>query len=417
MTSLVFLSGCGPAMDSPKPLWEAGETRNKIVVISDIHLGIDDAYSETKNNIPQLIKFLQQIQVTTDVRELVIDGDFLDEWFLPVYFPSYSDSTQFYRDCVTNNQDVIDEFKNVIKSGIKLVYVIGNHDMLMESSVLAEAIPGIVQVTDAKGIGAYYTGDRNEIVIEHGHRYDPFSAPDTVTNAELCGNDDTILPSGYFYARYGATWVAEEKPTVHKDLPVISNIPDESDVDQYGAFLYYQILTSILGHVTPNEQLDAKIFKMHIAGFNDHYSFLDFYPIQGEDNTISATVLFKNIQRTWEQRQQINKVNVPNTFIEAAGGALTSKYFSDQAKIQYLNNPDENVDVVVFGHTHKPRYETFENDKYYVNTGTWIDDNANFEEATRIFTVIETGENDTVSLYKYNDGLVEDFSLKPGVSD
>jgi len=83
--SLAVLAGCGGKND-PKPLWEIGETRNKVVVISDIHLGINDAYSEINDNVPVLIEFLQRLQVTTDVSELVIAGDFLDEWFLPVYF-------------------------------------------------------------------------------------------------------------------------------------------------------------------------------------------------------------------------------------------------------------------------------------------------------------------------------------------
>jgi UDP-2,3-diacylglucosamine pyrophosphatase LpxH len=408
--SLAVLAGCG-AKDDSKPLWEVGDSRNKIVVISDIHLGINDAYSEINDNVPVLIEFLKRLQVTTDVSELVIAGDFLDEWFLPVYFESYTDSTAFYQACVDNNQDIIEEFNNVIESGIQLVYVIGNHDMLLEASVLEEAIPGIVHVSDARGVGAYYTGEHDEIAIEHGHRYDPFSAPDTLTNAELVGNDDTILPSGYFYARYGATWVIEGEPENERELPVITDEPEVSDTDQYGAFMYYQILQTISAHLTPNEPLEEDVFDMHFAGFDDSYSFLDFYPAQEEDGTISAPTLYRNIQRTWADRQVINNVNVPNSFIEAAPGALSSKYFSDQAKAQYIENDKENVDIVIFGHTHNPILDSFGDGKYYINTGTWIDENGKTPEKMRTFTVIETGETNTVGLYKYDDdGLLEDYS-------
>ncbi len=61
-------------------LWNAGNTRDKIVVISDIHLGIDDSYAETVNNRSLLIDFLQRLQSTTDVRELVIGGDFFSQF-------------------------------------------------------------------------------------------------------------------------------------------------------------------------------------------------------------------------------------------------------------------------------------------------------------------------------------------------
>ncbi len=411
--------GCAPntassVSDAPEgvaALWDTGNTRDKIVVISDLHLGIDDSYTEMVENRPLLIEFLQRLQSTTDVRELVIAGDFLDEWFLPVYYPSYTDESQFYKDVIANNLSVIDELNNVIASGIKLVYVIGNHDMTLEADVLKEAIPDIVQSRDAEGLGAYYTGDRNEIVVEHGHRYDVFSAPDTVTNAELCGNEDTILPAGYFYARYAATWVLEGRPKVEKDLPVVTDVPDKTDTDQYGAYIYYSLLKDISTRMTPNEGLDEKIFDMHIAGFDDAYTYLDFYPAQQADGTISAPVLFKNIQRTWEERQTINNVKVPNSFIEAVAGTMNWEYFFKQAKAQYLDNPNESVDVVVFGHTHVPMYKDAGNGKCYLNEGTWIDHNTDYPDATRTFAVITTGDKTTAGLYKFmENGSVTDIS-------
>ena len=77
--SLALLAtGCSNKA-GPLALWDAGKKRDKIVVISDLHIGIDDNYAETVQNRPLLIEFLQRLQRTTDVRELVIDGDFLDE--------------------------------------------------------------------------------------------------------------------------------------------------------------------------------------------------------------------------------------------------------------------------------------------------------------------------------------------------
>ena len=406
----LFTSGCAQKSSS-SALWEAGGTRNKIVVISDIHIGVDDKYAETVANRPILIDFLKRLQSTKDVRELVIDGDFLDEWFLPVDYPSYTDVQQFYRDVIANNQSVLDELNKVAGSGIKLVYIPGNHDMTQDNEVLQKAIPKIVQIRDAKGLGTYYTGDRNEIAIEHGHRYDVFSAPDTVTNAELVGNNDTILPAGYFYARYAATWVLEGRPKVEKNLPVATTVPDKSDIDQYGAYLYYSLLENISTRMTPNEGLEEKIFDMHMDGFDDSYTYLDFYPAQQADGTISAPVLFKNIQRTWDERQKINNVKVPNSFVEAVAGTVDWEYYFRQAKAQYLENPDENVDVVVFGHTHVPAYRAMENGKYYINDGTWLDHNTDYPEATRTFAVITTGGKTTAGLFKYGeDGSVTDIA-------
>ncbi len=416
------LSGCwddgsDPASDA-QPLWTAGGTRNKIVVISDLHLGIDDRYTETRLNRPYLIRFLQCLRNTADVRELVIAGDFLDEWFLPVYYPSYTDQVQFYRNVIANNQEVFKELNRVISSGIKVVYVPGNHDLALEAEVLQAAIPRLVQARDVFGLGAYYTGDRNEIVIEHGHRYDVFSAPDTVTNAELCGNDDTILPAGYFYARYAATWVLEGYPVNAKTLPTVTDIPDPSDTDQYGAYRYHLVLKEISARMTPNEAVDAKIFDMRISGFNDAYSYLDFYPAQQPDGTITAPVLFKHIQRSWAQRQTLNQVKVPSSFVDAAPGAVKHEFFFQQAKAQYLENPNENVEVVVFGHTHVPLHRNVGAGKCYLNSGTWIDNNVDFRNMPRTFAVVTTGTTDTKAVFSYEDeGKVNDITQAVGLDD
>src|SRR5574344_899978 len=387
--------------DEATPLWEAGNVRDKIVTISDLHIGVDDSYAETVKNRPMLIEFLKRLHNTKDVRELVIIGDFLDAWYLPVFYPSYTDEEQFYKKVIANNQTVIDELKHVISSGIKLVCVPGNHDMTLEQKTLQEAIPGIVQVSDAQGLGTYYTGDRKEIAIEHGHRYDVFSAPDRISNKELCGNDNTILPAGYFYARYAATWVIEGKPNLEKNYPVINTAPAETDTDQYGAYKYYELLAHVSQRYTPNEPLEEKIFKMHIAGFDDDYTYLDFYPQLQSDGTISGR-LYKNIQRTWAERQQQNHVKVPTNFIEAVKGTLLWSYYFDQAKSQYLLNNNENVDIVVFGHTHVPLYKAVTATKCYINDGTWVDNNSDYKD-TRTFAVITTGSKDSFALYKYED--------------
>ncbi len=64
---------------SSNPLWAAGNNPNKILVISDLHFGINDKISETVINRQHLVNFLKSVQQTKDVRELVIAGDFLDD--------------------------------------------------------------------------------------------------------------------------------------------------------------------------------------------------------------------------------------------------------------------------------------------------------------------------------------------------
>ena len=49
---------------SAQPLWVAGNTRDKIISLSDIRTGFEEAYAEILQNRPYLIEFLQRISVT-----------------------------------------------------------------------------------------------------------------------------------------------------------------------------------------------------------------------------------------------------------------------------------------------------------------------------------------------------------------
>jgi hypothetical protein len=198
---------------------------------------------------------------------------------------------------------------------------------------------------------------------------------------------------------------------IKKDYPKVTVVPDaSSDPDQFGAYLYYRVLSSELTRITQFERFEDNIFDLGIAGFNGSYSLEDFYPAQQTDGTISAPILFRNFQRTWDERQEINQVSVKNTFIEAVSGTLDHDYFFNQAKVQYLQNPKKSIDVVVFGHTHVPQPQNVD-DLLYVNDGTWIDHNTSYPDATGTFAVITTGTVDSAAIYQYmTDGTITDIT-------
>ncbi|PKL13041.1 MAG: metallophosphoesterase [Spirochaetae bacterium HGW-Spirochaetae-8] len=415
---LLSVSGCQSVAEVENtpavaaPLWTAGvDGQNKIVIVSDLHMGIDDRYAENVKNRSVFIEFLQRLGATPDVSELVIAGDFLDDWFLPLTYPPYKDSDAFFRQVIKNNQVVFDMLKNLMEKGIKLTYVPGNHDMLLESNILPEVLPGLVQARDARGLGAHVTGKRNEIVIEHGHRYDVFSAPDSVSNKDITGEVASILPPGYFYARIAASWILQGKPLIKKDYPEIYQAPDpKTNPDQYGAYLYYRIWSGEMNRITPFERFEDKVIDIQLNGYHGKYSISDIYPVQQNDGTICAPTLFKNYQRSWAKIQENNQVGVHTSFAESVAGALDGNYFYKQAKRQYLENPEFAVDVVVFGHTHGPVLEKVPGaeGKYYANSGTWIDSNPQHPAASTFVVITTTDTTDTVELYEYyTDGTVK----------
>lgn len=273
---------------------EGGDVRDKIVVCSDIHLGIEDAYSETVGNRRYFVEFLERLATTTDVRELVIDGDFLDEWYLPLSYVE-TDRAEFYKAVIENNPHVFEAIGDVIASGIKVVYVVGNHDMSVDAGMIRALVPGLVVETDRPGVGVYITGDRNEIAIEHGHRYDVYSAPDTITNKAIT-KGQTLFPPGYFYARYAADWVISGKPSFVADIPVITDVPDKkTNEDQFFAYAYYRTLATEFSRITLGNKFGDKIFNIRIDGYDGTYSVQDMFPVLNDKGEISARCSFRII--------------------------------------------------------------------------------------------------------------------------
>ena len=59
-----------------------------------------------------------------------------------------------------------------------MTYVPGNHDLLINSDDIQSIMPGVSQARDVRGLGAYTPVDFPELIIEHGHRYNFYCAPD-----------------------------------------------------------------------------------------------------------------------------------------------------------------------------------------------------------------------------------------------
>ncbi|WKY48155.1 metallophosphoesterase [Eubacteriaceae bacterium ES3] len=402
---IVTTSGCSNPSASAASLNlfenDSEHESSRIVVISDLHLGIDDSFSETVTNKAALVSFLEQLR-SSEVDEIVIDGDLLDQWFVPANYESPDDLSIFFKNVADNNAQVIDEFKTLIKNDVKVTYVPGNHDLLLTEEILAELIPGIEQARDVDGLGTYRTGTRSEIVIEHGHRYNTFCAPDTLSNKEFTGDYPSILPPGYFFTRVAATSVVEEKSGAQKDLPQVTQ-PASDNIDQLGAYIYYQTWAGTIQGFPIVADFNDPVINVNLDGYNNNFSLSDLLPTQQTDGRISA-VLYADVQSRWDALQELNNVAVKLPYAEATAKAQDSTYTDEQAVTQYFDI-DSTVDVVIFGHTHVPVLNTFSegynSEKIYANTGTWIDENLLGDDMT--FVVIESGQDTTdVRLMQYN---------------
>jgi UDP-2,3-diacylglucosamine hydrolase len=89
------------------------ENTKKIFLISDAHFGIDDPSTE-EAKLASLLDFLEMVRETGD--RLIILGDLFDFWF---EYRSMIDVKHF---------PVLAELWHMRKSGIRIDYLLGNHD-------------------------------------------------------------------------------------------------------------------------------------------------------------------------------------------------------------------------------------------------------------------------------------------------
>jgi UDP-2,3-diacylglucosamine pyrophosphatase LpxH len=386
---------------------ESNSIRSQIVVISDLHLGVDDAFAELKNNKQALVDFLNQIKNSPKVKELVIAGDLFDGWFLPMDFVMPSIESTFWDRVAANNKTVVEAFNAIIRAGeIKVTYVPGNHDLLLTKADVDRVFPGINQARDdVQGLGTYTTGPNSEIAIEHGHKYNFFCAPDQISNRDITNNTTSILPPGYFFTRIAASSVIEGHPATSNLFPNITpNIKNDS---QLNAFVYWNIWKTLMTVLPVNEKFADKVIKTNVDGFKLDYAINDLIPQLNAGTGNFDMNLYKGIQDTWDARQTQNGVKVKIPTKDAIAKASDNPFTDSQAKTQIFDC-DASKRIVVFGHTHVaeilPMSNLQDEKTIYANSGTWIDNAQGYPTMTFVVVTPPKAGTDTefVNLYKYS---------------
>lgn len=411
--------------------------RNKIVVISDLHLGNDLSYSENVKHLERLKEFLNEVRSSGTIKELVLGGDILDEWYIPTRTDTYGGGTQadFVRKSVAANQDIFDVLNGIIQDGkIKVTYLPGNHDMGFLPENIEIALPGVNQArdegADKYGVGTYSPDNYSQIAIEHGHRYDFFCA--ITPDANEVDAPGATLPPGYFFARIAAN--SFTNPIAISEATAVPDVIlyDAEDAEQYSKNVYYQTWKTVLDHVIyVDDNFDDPIITTKVGGYTKTYAVKDILPENSPvDNKITMNLydgLFT--QSNWNTREEYNNVDVMTDINQAIAGSLDTEFIDNQSGIQYFQNKSSDIRIVVFGHTHDPKILPCTNwkgeDCIYVNSGTWEDKktrdkNADIDQdvINMHFVVIAPAESDShkvqVELFQYNRGkhlLVDDAEV------
>ncbi|GAB1419755.1 hypothetical protein MASR2M12_25200 [Bacteroidales bacterium] len=404
ISTLVSCKKSEPDNPENDPFSNGGNERNVIVVISDLHLGADLAYAECSKNLVALENFLEKVRKAPNVKELVIAGDLLDEWYVPANVNTYQgkDQADFVRRIAQSNKGVVDVFNKIIQEkNITLTYVPGNHDLTITAENVSLIFPGIQQARDnEQGLGTYSPSGMTALAIEHGHRYNFFCAPDPYSNQDIAPG--TITPPGYFFTRIAALHHVQDCHAANDTMPELTQ-NTSGDPSQNLLFIYWKIWQWAIKYLPIENKFDENIIVTHVDGFTGTYSINDLLPHQASAGSEIDVNLYRGIQDTWALRQAYNHVPVNIPAQQAIANSASTDESDNQAKIQYFLNPNSDKRIVIFGHTHDAKIIPSENlqgqKTIYANSGTWIDNN-NVDPTTMNFVVIQPQKADAASQTK-----------------
>ena len=422
MSFLSVFTSCKKPSDGPdnsgiNPFSNGSSERNMIVVISDIHMGADLAYTACKNNRGRLVKLLQQIKAAPNVKELVIAGDLIDEWWVPAIVNTYLGNGQsgFVQRIAATNSEVFAALNQIIQENkIIVTYVQGNHDMGVTAANVDLILPGIHQARDAEGLGTYTPASMPVLAIEHGNRYSFIAAPDPISNSDSVPG--SFYPTAYFANRIQTTHLMQNCKVAGDTLAAITpnTVVSES---QTIAFYYWEgWKVGLMQQFPIKNKFDEKIIVTNINGFTKTYSVNDLVPYQLIPGGFIDMNLFKGVFDNWEERQTINNVAVHIPVARAFANQVNTDSIDVQANIQYFKNPNSNIRIVVFGHTHIAKIIPYTNNgkkSIYANSGTWVDNNPGYTSMN--FVVITPQSSDVssqtlVKLYNFEGEVVTKMS-------
>jgi hypothetical protein len=255
--------------------------------------------------------------------------------------------------------------------------------MLLTEAILSEIIPGVIWNGDQTGLGKYEPVE--EIMMEHGHRYDFFNCPQPLASA------GHLLPPGYFISRLDAQGVMEAAAGVKSVLS--RNGQAEFLTAWTGSIEYLKLKYGLT--------VAADSLNIGMGGIDEYQGPLSF---NGVRNMYGAT-----IEEVWPATQVQNGVPVSMPVAMALLDGASDLSFTASYEFMQSAAPHR-YKMVVFGHTHNPELKVYPaGNQYtgiYANTGSWV--NASISsKAVRTFLVIKPAawsgsDLDVVSLYQYN---------------
>jgi UDP-2,3-diacylglucosamine pyrophosphatase LpxH len=318
----------------------------KRIYISDIHMNAGRClqvpagkYSYEwlgKKEADRFTDFLKYANNPSDVKEIVIIGDLMDDWIYPVY-----DMPPTFQEIIDApvNSGIVRELKSLSASSISVIYLPGNHDMGVTRGLVERNFPGMVFGGSALNNSVYRSG---RLRAEHGSAFAMFNAPDPINNPS------NRLPLGYFISR------------------VVATREYEKGISSRHYWTYADDLLEMLGP----QKLPQSVFEaiLEEAGLPEDVE-IKMRSNEGKEIAVTAGEVKQKYANLYEQWQQYYGPGMAFKAILAETARLGGIADSLCKK--------NDTNIVIFGHSHDWKLDKdswFVEDRIYANCGTWCDD-------------------------------------------
>lgn len=226
----------------------------KTIFLSDIHIGTNYAtnlyqQSEHQANLKKILSYIQAN--SSQIRDVVILGDWIDLWMYPVTIVPPSVQQIFEANPAVFTPQSDGDFVSVMDSiQGDLVYVNGNHDITVTEqdingwfAPLSKKGKRVHCITSIKGMACYTHG---HVLGEHGHSFSMVCRP----------YKDETLPFGYYLTCAGMQDLVD-----NKDLPPL-NVLALQELISYNGLTFAQAMMTFQANQLGHASIKDLVFTM-----------------------------------------------------------------------------------------------------------------------------------------------------------
>ncbi|KAJ6252533.1 udp-2 [Anaeramoeba flamelloides] len=369
----------------------------RAVVISNLQLG---AGVRLNGRFPQygnkrlLTEFLNSITKEKTITHLILLGNIWDNWTAPIYVQPFE-----IQELIKHYTWFNEALSNVYKSGKKIIYIKGNHDLDLTKEDLAIAFPDLpIKFYPEK----LYYGRGNEILFQHGSSYDLF-------NQEVRNNKKLPKEFNYPFGRFLTRILASSGRLLREYSMFIKEFINSQEKEKskqninlskkliqlFDKLGMEKLIEKMLIKASGNEQ-KWKEFKEETILTNIYkdskcleipIKSKGFWLFKSKGLSDSYSDYFKSLQKLDDFYQLDRSSKILPNYIKGAAGDVD--YF--------LNNESmQSTKVVILGHSHdaslkKKKFES--RNIICANTGSW----ACFSEM-KSWIIIEIDNRNKISI-------------------